>query len=62
MSEGPGEIWLQPWCDGCERHCHDEYGRTWCQDNVYDDCEECGRKAVRYVVAPLESGVPHEGT
>jgi len=41
-------IWLQPWCDGCEKHASGSEGRLWCQDNVWDACEECGRKAVKY--------------
>lgn len=45
-------IWLAPWCDGCARHCYSGEGRTWCQDDVYEPCEECGRVAVKYVLAP----------
>lgn len=47
------EIWLQPWCDGCERYSYEcGESREWCQDNVFDPCSECGRKPVRYVIAP----------
>lgn len=45
-------IWLQPWCDACEKNSfggHD--GRLWCQDNVWDQCDGCERKAVKYVLA-----------
>lgn len=41
-------IWLEPWCDGCN---YGSDGRTWCKDNVYDPCEECGREPVKYVLA-----------
>ena len=50
-------IWLQPWCDACDRY--DNYERLWCQDNVWDNCEACGRPAVKYVLAsdqPAEPG------
>ena len=43
-------IWLQPWCDGCETHCRADEGRQWCQDDVWEDCGECGNKSVRYVL------------
>lgn len=43
-------IWLQPWCDGCERHNHNlESGRCWCQDEL-EPCAECGRVPVKYVI------------
>jgi hypothetical protein len=52
----PGEcydvIWLQPWCDDCAKNSYGpDGGRTWCQDNVYGTCEECGREPVKYVLA-----------
>ena len=40
-------IWLQPWCDECQRRGVD---RTWCQDAVYDPCD-CGAMPVKYVIA-----------
>lgn len=44
------EIWLSPWCIECNKGCPEE--RTWCQDSVvYDPCEECGNKPIRYVRA-----------
>jgi hypothetical protein len=45
------EIWLQPWCPVCNLNSYE--GRMWCQDNVWDRCEECGEKPVKYVLAPL---------
>lgn len=49
-NQAPLEIWLQPWCDECDRRAHDiESGRTWCQDPVYDACE-CGARPLRYVL------------
>jgi hypothetical protein len=43
-------IWLQPWCDNCDRNvCNGGDGRMWCQDNVWDPCE-CGAKPVRYII------------
>jgi hypothetical protein len=46
-------IWLAPWCDACQAVCADDVGRTWCQDAVYDPCEECGREPVKFVRADL---------
>lgn len=43
-------IWLQPWCDQCESMAGE--GRMWCQDEVWGDCEECGRHPVKYDLAP----------
>jgi hypothetical protein len=49
-------IWLAPWCDGCDKYdCSNDGGRTWCKDNVYETCVECGREPVKYVVAPDSS-------
>ena len=45
--EDPKVIWLQPWCEGCQRHSGYE-GRNWCDHDVWGKCDECGRKAVRY--------------
>ena len=46
-------IWLQPWCEGCETHCRGgDDGRQWCRDDVWEKCDECGNKSVRYVLAP----------
>jgi hypothetical protein len=49
MEQQHKTIWLQPWCDGCERSSED---RLWCQDDVWSYCDECGAPAVRYVLAP----------
>lgn len=38
------EIWLEPICaEGSPD------GRLWCQDDVFEPCEECGAKQVRFV-------------
>ena len=51
----PSVIYLQPWCDGCETHCRGyDDGRTWCIDDVWSQCEYCGRGAVKYVLAEQE--------
>lgn len=42
-------IWLQPWCNKCESSPGD--GRQWCKDDVWDACDECERRAVKYVLA-----------
>lgn len=42
-------IWLQPWCDGCEKHCRGE-GRLWCPDDAWGRCDECGRQPVKYEI------------
>ena len=44
-------IWLQPWCKGCDRHGHGDGGRQWCENDVWGECEECGRKSVKYTIA-----------
>lgn len=49
-------IWLQPWCDGCERHANSiDNGRTWCQDDVYGPCEECKAEPVKYIAASMKA-------
>ena len=45
----PSEIWLQPWCDGCEKYCYGGEGRQWCQDDIWGSCGECDKKAIKYV-------------
>jgi hypothetical protein len=39
-------IWLSPVCE----HCVKDAEVTWCQDNIYDPCEDCGKKSTRYVI------------
>lgn len=46
--KNPDAIWLQPWCADCDHHSFRE-GRQWCQDEVWEKCEECGRKPIKYV-------------
>ncbi len=50
MTQQHAVIWLQPWCDGCEKHSSGE-GRQWCQDDAWGQCEECDQKSERYVLA-----------
>ena len=47
------EIWLQPWCERCDKDASMSWGdgRQWCEDDVWDACEDCERKSVRYVLA-----------
>ena len=47
MSVEHDVIWLQPWCDKCAASGED---RLWCQDNVWDACDLCERRSVRYVI------------
>ena len=48
----PDVIWLQPWCLKCEeRTCGD--GRVWCQNNVWEPCEECWNQPVKYRIVDL---------
>ena len=51
--EHPKTLWLSPACDGCgdEACTNFEEGRTWCQENIFDPCEECGREAEQYVLS-----------
>jgi hypothetical protein len=46
-------IWLQPWCAKCETEAAKfaSDGRQWCQDNVWDQCDECERRPVKYRLA-----------
>jgi hypothetical protein len=45
-------IWLQPWCGECQLKSWDsDSGRQWCEDDVWEPCEECGAKPVKYVLA-----------
>lgn len=50
----PKEIWLQPWCDGCQRHSGNQ-GRLWCEDDVWGKCDECGAPSVKYRLAARRS-------
>lgn len=52
-------IWLQPWCDGCQKYQYRDEGRTWCESDIYEPCEECGRQAVKYVLAPDQPSAVH---
>lgn len=61
MSEDHKEIWLQPWCDGCDR-CSRDDGRQWCLDDVWGKCDECGSASVRYVIAPSVSTPSRAGS
>lgn len=54
-------IWLQPWCKGCEQHAYGTEGRQWCEDDPWGECEECGRKPVKYVIAPVASQEKTDG-
>ena len=44
-------IYLQPWCKDCALNDVSDTGRLWCQDDVWDECEVCQRKSVKYVIA-----------
>lgn len=44
-------IWLQPWCRDCERNDFSDHGRLWCQDEVWGECDDCGAKPIKYVLA-----------
>jgi len=48
-------IWLQPWCDKCAESGEN---RLWCQDDVWDQCDLCERKSVKYVIAPAPQPAP----
>lgn len=56
----PAEVWLDAWCDICDRMPND--GRMWAPDNPFDQCVECGRGPVKYVPAsePLEERASYE--
>lgn len=44
-------IWIEPHCNECSLGRADE-GPTWCRDNVYEPCEECGQQPIKYTLAP----------
>jgi rubrerythrin len=44
-------IWLEPWCDECERSFRSKDGRIWCEDNPWQQCPTCGAMPVKYVIA-----------
>ena len=48
----PKEIWLQPWCDECER-TSGEPGRLWCDEDVWGRCEaiDCDKPSVLFMPA-----------
>jgi len=47
--DDPKYIWLEPGCVSCSI-----YERTWCINNVYEPCEECGRKPAKYQLVEVE--------
>lgn len=51
-------IYLQPWCDGCQKDAWGSDGRQWCEDDPWGQCEECDRKAVKYTRTPPASESP----
>lgn len=53
MTQRHKTIWLQPWCDGCEKNFYGIEGRMWCQDDVWGKCDECEEKSVKYVIDEL---------
>ncbi len=54
LMKAPKEIWLQPWCVKCEGSVSYGEGRLWCEDDVWDRCDQCREKSVRYVLAEEE--------
>ena len=36
-------IWLSPACDDCDPE------RLWCDDDVFDPCEDCGRGSSKFI-------------
>jgi hypothetical protein len=50
-------IWLEPDCEGNLSAGGD---RSWCKDNVYDECPDCGATATKYVRADLIERVERE--
>ncbi len=52
----PRTIYLQPWCDECERLSRGgDDGRTWCDHDAWGKCSDCGAKAVRYTTRKKEA-------
>ena len=48
MSNMPTTIWLQPHCSKCRGRDEHESGPLWCEDAVFEPCEECGQRPVQY--------------
>lgn len=51
MTEEHKIIWLQPSCEKCALFDDSPGGRQWCQDDVWERCEDCGKPSVKYVLA-----------
>jgi hypothetical protein len=49
--DDPEEIWLEP---GCRCDCDVFGNRCWRHDK-FDDCDECGTEATRYVRADIHA-------
>ena len=51
----PRAIWLQPWCNDCDAsgERYDMCG-MWAEDDPWGECDDCGRKAVKYVISEDE--------
>ena len=54
----PEIVWLQPWCEECSNHSRGDW--QWCDEDIFDPCEECGATSKKYVLAedtpkPLEN-------
>jgi len=47
--DDPKTIWLEPSCNECFHRDTSDTGRLWCEDNVFEKCNQCGRKPVRYI-------------
>lgn len=53
MANYPEEIYLEPDCPNCGEPSGSDYGRQWCEDDVWSgDCEGCGvlLRSPRYVL------------
>lgn len=49
--KNPKCIWLQPWCAECDAADQNfDTGRLWSEDDPWGKCQDCGRKAVKYVL------------
>jgi len=49
-------IWLSPECDKCRYQTE----RLWCQDDVFEPCEQCGRGPSRYaLIDDTAAGADH---
>jgi hypothetical protein len=47
----PKRVYLEPICEKCESGFED---RRWCEDDVFDNCPECGKRGPEYILLEVD--------